>query len=538
MKLVTVAEMRAIEQAADAGGVTYAMMMERAGKGLAKLVLEDFADPAGPRSALALVGSGNNGGDALVALAALAEAGWQVRAYLVAARPEKDPLLAPFAEAQIKQAAEDRGLKQLGKWVGEAQVILDGVLGTGARLPLKGEIAKVLGHVSSLPELPYVVAVDCPSGVDCDRGAVAEETIPADLTVCMQAVKTGLLRFPAYAKVGGLEVVDLDLPEDLADWQGVKWEVANDTRVSALLPERGMQSHKGTFGTALVVAGSLNYTGAAYLASRAAYLSGAGLVQAAIPASLHPALAGQLPEVTWVLLPHELGVVAETAAEILLDSLERATAMLVGPGFGLEKTSGAFIKRLLEGQTSHGRRSGISFLDKEPVPGAASGPKKLPPLVLDADGLKLLAKNAEWWKLLPPDSILTPHPGEMALLTDKPVAELQADRLQTALHYAAAWGQVVILKGALTVVAAPDGRAGVVPVATAALARAGTGDVLAGIVTGLRAQGLPAYEAALAGAYIHAQAGLSALMNIGAAASVLAGDVLEAIPEVLASLGD
>jgi NAD(P)H-hydrate epimerase len=163
--------------------------------------------------------------------------------------------------------------------------------------------------------------------------------------------------------------------------------------------------------------------------------------------------------------------------------------------------------------------------------------EKLPPLVFDADGLKLLAKIPDWAKTLPTPAILTPHPGEMSVLTGLSVEEIQTDREGIAARFAKEWGHVVVLKGAFTVVAAPDGRSTVIPFATSALARAGTGDVLAGLIVGLRAQGVDAYEAAVAGAWIHARAGLEAAEALGGTASVLAGDVLEAVPDVLAELG-
>jgi len=186
-------------------------------------------------------------------------------------------------------------------------------------------------------------------------------------------------------------------------------------------------------------------------------------------------------------------------------------------------------------KVSHSKRGNIGFLgggEKD----SDEGPVKLPPLVVDADGLKLLAKIPEWWKNLPSPAVLTPHPGEMSVLTGLSVADIQADRLENARKFAQKWGQVVVLKGAFSIVAAPDGRTVVIPVATPALAKAGTGDVLAGIIVGLRAQGLPAFEAACAGGWIHGQAGLVAEERIGTAASVLASDVLEAIPVVLERL--
>ncbi len=537
-KLVTVSEMRAIEKEADAAGTTYAQMMQKAGRGVAAEVLRAFGGYENIHCALGLVGSGNNGGDALVALTALAEKGWEVRAYLTAERDENDEVWAAYqatVENEAQVAGLDADFKQLDAWLDECDVLLDGALGTGIKLPLKAEARRILGHVKTYPGLPLVVAVDCPSGVDCDSGQMAEETIPADLTVCMQAVKSGLVQLPAFEVVGQIKVVDLGLPEDLKADAAVQHHVILAEDVTNMLPRRTLDAHKGTFGTALVVAGSINYTGAAYLAAKAAYRAGAGLVQAAIPGALHSTLAGQIPEATWIILPHELGVIAENAAEVLLKNIGRADAMLIGPGFGMEETTAGFIRRLFGEKVSHAKKSIIGFLGSEEK-GGQEELAKLPPLVMDADGLKLLAKIPEWWKNLPSPAVLTPHPGEMGVLTGQSVADIQADRLETARKYAQEWAQVVVLKGAFTIVAAPDGRTAVIPVATPALARAGTGDVLAGIIVGLRAQGLPAFEAACAGGWIHGQAGMAAEERLGTAASVLASDVLEAIPVVLGRL--
>jgi NAD(P)H-hydrate epimerase len=208
--------------------------------------------------------------------------------------------------------------------------------------------------------------------------------------------------------------------------------------------------------------------------------------------------------------------------------------MLVGPGFGLEDTTRDFIAGLIGGSRKAGR-GGIGFV--RPTPGDADAqPSNLPPLVIDADGLKLLARLQNWAGSLSAPAVLTPHPGEMAILTGLSTAEIQAGRLETAERFAREWGHVVVLKGAFTVVASPDGSTMVIPVATPALARAGTGDVLAGLITGLRAQGMDAFKAAVAGAWIQAQAGLRAAEALGGSASVLAGDVLDSVVDVMRDL--
>ena len=538
MKLVTVAEMKAIENEANERGVTYAMMMEKAGKGVAEATNSAYSQ-LDKKVVTGLVGSGNNGGDTLVALRHLSGMGWQTIAYLVRSRQEGDPLLQSFIDAggEVLQGEQERGWKALNDCLTRSSVLLDGVLGTGIQLPLKPEIARVLGHVAAFHPLPRVVAVDCPSGVDCNTGEAAPECIPADLTISMEAVKTGLLVFPAFKYVGALEVVDLGLPANLESVKKIRCEVVDKAWAGAKLPARPLDSHKGTFGTAVIAAGSINYTGAALLSAKAAYRIGAGLVRLAIPGLLHSALAGQLPEATWLILPHEQGVISENAAEILSKNLEKVSVLLLGPGWGMEDTTASFLQRLLTQKAGHSRGA-IGFVNPGRAGGKPAANDALPPLVIDADGLKLLARIPDWPEYIRTPAVLTPHPGEMAVLTGLKIGEIQENRIEIATKYAHAWHQVVILKGAVSVVAAPDGRIAVIPIATSALAHAGTGDVLAGMVAGLRAQGVAPFEAAAAAAWMHARAGVLAAEWLGHPAAVLATDVLDSIAEVLQEVGN
>ncbi len=514
MKLVTVSQMREIEKEADANGLPYAEMMENAARGIAETI-NDLAFDTDWEEALGLVGSGNNGGDTLLALTRLAEEGWRACAY-VCKRNSQDKLVLRLQQAggEVIFAESDKHFSNLTAHIQSADVMLDGLLGTGVKLPLKNEISALLAHalfvISDVDQPPYVVAVDCPSGVDCDSGETARECISADLTITMAAVKQGLLKLPAYEFMGDLALVDIGLPDDLKSFDALKIEVADYNLVAGLLPERPADAHKGTFGAALIAAGSLNYSGAALLAGAAAYRAGAGLVTLAVPEPLHAALAGHLPEATWVLLPHESGCISATASEILLNHTQRSAAFLFGPGIGNAGSVAKFVELTISKQNL--------------------------PTVVDADGLRHLACISDWHKKIPADSILTPHIGEMSALTGLPRQQIQAHKNEIALQYAKEWGHVVVLKGAFTVVAAPDGRATLVPIASPALARAGTGDVLAGIIVGLRAQGLDAYSAAVAGAFIHAEAGLIAAEDLGCTASVLAGDVLSSIADIMSRL--
>lgn len=537
MKLVSVDAMRAIEKEADSRGLTYEVMMENAGQGLAEVVQGLPLEESG-REILGLVGSGNNGGDTLVALASLAADDWRVTAYLVKRVPDALVERLRKAGGAIQLADEDREFVGLTTAIESAAVVLDGLLGIGITPPVRGDAAAVLTKVGAvldeMVEPPYVIAVDCPSGVDCETGEISPESIAADLTVTMAAVKEGLLKLPAYELIGDLQVVDIGLPADLPTFAGVATDVAEQDLVGAILPARPPDAHKGTFGTALIAAGSVNYTGAPALAGKAAYRVGAGLITVAVPSQLQVALAGGFPEATWILLPQEMGVIAKGAASVLREAFGKATALLVGPGLGLEAATAEFIAELFGSQTlNHPQGGGIGFLRGSSATESGKASGSMPPLVLDADGLKLMAKLPDWPKLLPSPAILTPHPGEMSVLTGLSKDEIQANRRDISVRFAHEWGHVVVLKGAFTIVAGPDGRTTVIPVASAALARAGTGDVLAGIILGLRAQGVQAYEAAVAGAWVHAQAGLYAADSLGTTASVLAADLVDHISEVL-----
>lgn len=534
-KIVNVDQMRAIEQAADAAGLSYDQMMINAGTAVAEAVLHRLPEPAGKRVAI-LVGSGNNGGDGLVAGDVLAEAGAQVSVYLVKARPDPDPHLEAIKERGllVAEADQDQRKRVLANMLSTADVVLDAVFGTGLKLPLKGEAKGILGSVQKAlqkrPVKPLVVAVDCPSGLDTDSGEVADETLACNLTVTLAAAKVGLLRFPGAAKVGSLIVADIGVSSKQQELSNVDLELATQEIVREWLPQRPKDSHKGTFGQVVVIGGSITLPGAAALAGTAAYRTGAGLVTLAVPSAIQALLAPQLPEATWILLPHDMGIVNEASVEVLVQAVSGSPVLLIGPGMGRDESASKFLRRLL-GAEGGGHRGRLGFL-----PDAAEGSEPglgLGPCVIDADALSLLPEIESWPARLPSETVLTPHPGEMATLTGEDKEKLQADRVSAAKKWAAEWGHVVVFKGAFTVVAAPDGRVSVLPFATSALASAGTGDVLAGTIAGFRAQGVAGYEAAVLGGYVHGLAGVQAAQMLGSEASVMAGDVISALPEAM-----
>jgi ADP-dependent NAD(P)H-hydrate dehydratase / NAD(P)H-hydrate epimerase len=537
VKLFSVSEMQSLEKEANQKGLTYATMMENAGQGIAEEIAFAYSRIQ-KKKAVALVGSGNNGGDALVALSQLALNNWEVSAYIVRKRPDVDPLVSRLINnhGQIIYYDNDVDFNQLNELIVSNSVLIDGVFGTGIKLPIKDDIAQILSFVNTTVKKYeknlHIVAVDCPSGVDCETGEAAIETIPAEVTITMAGMKTGLLKFPAANLTGEIRIVSIGSIDDLDAYKDNKKTVLNDKTIKEYLPKRPLDSHKGTFGTALIVAGSLNYTGAAFLAGMAAYKIGAGLVAMAVPAPLHNALSGNFPECTWILLPHEMGVISSDAVKVLRKYIKQATALLIGPGFGLEDTTKEFIRNMIN--INNERKASIGFIHDE-IKNDENSAIQIP-MVVDADGLKHLSKIDKWYELLPSPSILTPHPGEMAVLTELSTQEIQENRIQIAKQYSERWGHVIILKGAYTVIAEPKGEIAIVPVATPALAKAGTGDVLAGLITGLLAQGVEPYRAACTAAYIHANAGLLAAKQQENTASVMASDVLNAIPHEISHL--
>lgn len=533
MHIVSVAQIIALEKQANQMGMDYETMMSNAGKALADVVKARYSQE-NRKNVLGLVGGGNNGGDTIIALTHLAQLGWQVRAYLTKTRSPQERIMNAFINAGgvLTNMSEDQNFDKLKRWTRQSDIILDGILGTGFKLPLKSEIHNLLTCVSSIRPNADIIAVDCPSGIDCDSGEVASACLKADLTVCMAAVKQGLVKFPAFELVGDLTTVSIGLPHSLSGWKDINGCVVDREAVRIILPQRRIDGHKGTYGTCLVIAGSDRYCGAVRLCCEAAYRMGVGLVQAAIPDCIYNAIAGSIPEAIWLPLPSKAGMIDMHAHQIIKTVLNRISVILVGPGLGLGEHTRQFLNNLL---------MPLPDIDKndteDELPGQQGKLKTimtaLPKLVIDADGLKHLRSISGWHKKIPQGSVLTPHPGEMAILTDRSIDAIQSDRIQAAVDFAAYCGHVVVLKGALTVIAKPNKQYSVVPFATDALASAGTGDVLAGMIAGLMAQGVKGYDAAVSCVYLHAQAGMMAANSLGSSRSVIASDVINFIPYVL-----
>lgn len=537
MRLVTTEEMRRLEQAAVDDGSTWASLMEQAGWGVAQEALHLLGDVRG-RCVLVLVGPGNNGGDGLVTARHLHDAGAQVWLYIWQRFPNsQDMNWQRCRDRRMKEivAADDSNLSRLRKLLGRADLVVDALLGMGISRPVTGALAAIVQTLNDERQTARVLSIDMPTGVHSDNGAVMGVAIHADLTVATGLAKRGLLLYPGKRYAGTVIVADIGLPS--GDLEMVMSETIGREHARGLLPARPEDSHKGTFGKVLVVAGSLYYPGAAVLATAGAGRAGAGLVTLATARSILLG-GGRYPEVTLLPLPEaSLGTLGREAAEELLKSVEEYQSLLIGCGLGHEEPTSLFLQHVLKVEQPRTRtRVGFRASSLVTEPETATGRTKanLPPTVLDADGLNLLAEIENWHELLPRERfILTPHPGEMRRLLK--VDTLDEDYVQATIDAATRWEQVVVLKGATTVIAAPDGRSFVHAGGNAALATAGTGDVLAGVIAGLLAQGVGLVDAAVLGVYLHGAAGALVRDEVGDMGA-LASDLLPRLPRVIKEL--
>lgn len=515
MRVVTAAEMRSLEESAFARGVEAPALMQQAGAGVARVV-RDIAAHDGAR-VVVLLGPGNNGGDGVVAARTLVGEGFHVAVWSLTPRADLD---APGRHGLTVLDSLDA----LDSALAEADIVLDAILGTGARTGLGPNIAAVTQKVNTLtPRSARVVALDIPTGVDATTGEASEDAIIAHVTVTLGSPKRGCLVPPGSRYAGRIVVVDLGLGEPSEPGP----RMTTDADVRQRIPRRFADAHKSDCGTLLVVAGAVTYFGAPGFVAEAAMRAGTGLATMAVPRAIAGTVAAVVREAT--LLP--LGDDIARAAKQIADSAHRFTAAVIGPGLGREEETERFLARLLSlgearARPQLGFGSAASATKSDPILPATL------PLVIDADGLNWLSGVEKWWEQIPNPLILTPHPGEMARLTKRDVADIKRDPWAVATEFAELWGKIVVLKGGPTVVAAPGGTLWVVPGGNPALATAGTGDVLAGTIGGFLAQGLDPLDAAICGLHVGTRAAERASASVGEY-GMIARDLLPAIAAAL-----
>lgn len=514
--ITSVAGTRELESAAVEAGLTYTQLQETAGRALSQSITNlsrEHKVAKGPL--LVLAGPGHNGNDGLICALAHHDRGERVYVYVWNRDPNaKDPLIEALRDAEIEvaYAQNDSPRYQLRRWLRLSSWCLDALLGIGSNRPLAGVLAEILDTVSDnrTPALK-LCAADCPTGLNCDTGEADPRTPMVDFTVMLGVAKIGLYKQRAGLHCGQLSVADIGIPAELG--RSIPTQGVNHGDLRGLLPARDDLGHKGSHGRALCVVGSLPYPGAAYLSAYAVAKSGTGLVRVAVPDAVLNGLVPLMPDVTFLPLPHAEGAVSYKALPALRQIWGSQDAILLGSGLYCSDGTTRFVQRFLQ------------MLEED---GAA---EKIP-LVLDADALNCLARIPDWPALLPTHAILTPHMGEMERLCPQDVRELTQAAPDLVRRKAAEWNCTILLKGHRTLLATPAGRVYVLFRPNSALATAGTGDVLAGLITSFLAQGQPPEEAALGALLIHSRLGAVCADQIGAAGTV-ASDLLRLLPAVL-----
>lgn len=508
MKLAKAAEMRELDRRAIHDyGIPGVVLMENAGRAVVEAICRWQGSVIGKRAVI-VVGPGNNGGDGLVIARHLHQAGCLV-VLVTVVRPELwqgdaainwrivNTLALPVIEVLSGETVSACDVE-----FSQADFLVDAIFGTGLTRPVAGHVAEVVAMMNQAHR--HIVAVDVPSGLHSDSGQPLGCCVRAELTVTFALAKPGQVVYPGIEYVGRLEIVDIGIPSEIVDDLGLATECLDQSYAARCLPARQTSSHKGTYGHLLVLAGAQGKTGAAILVAQGALRSGAGLVSLAVPQLLNPVFEASLFEAMTIPMASDF-FLGEKDFAAIVSALKGKDALVIGPGIGIAPETVELIVRLY-------REVDL-------------------PMVVDADALTALGKALPRTTGMP-TRVLTPHPGEMARLIGLTVEEIQADRIRVARDYALSKGVVLLLKGAATVIAGPDGRIAINSTGNPAMAAGGMGDVLAGVIGGLLAQGFTAWDAACLGAFVH---GLAAdrLALTRSCGGFLASEVAAELPAAL-----
>lgn len=511
MKLVTAAQMQTLDRRTiTEAHVPGVVLMERAGEGVVTH-LEKQCGAARGKTITVLCGKGNNGGDGFVVARLLHR--HHARIHVLTLSPLGD--LSRDAATMYRRLVRTAGRSavkpfqspdQIRDLLVSSDIVIDALLGTGLSSNVTGIYREAIDLINNAGR--PVIAVDIPSGIHADSGAIMGQAVRASMTVTFGLPKLGLYVGGGIDHAGTIHIVDIGIPPPYVE--AIDSRMVLITRNAALnaLPHRYPTSHKGTYGHAGIVAGSVGKTGAAALAAQAALRVGAGLVTVATPASINDVLEAKLLEAMTVPLPEtKARTLARSSLDRLVAFIQTRTAIAIGPGLSTNPETVELIQALMK------------HLDR--------------PTVLDADALNALTGRASLLTQCKIPPILTPHPGEMARLeVDATTQTVNADRIGTARRFSRERGVFVVLKGARTVIARPDGLVAICPTGNPGMATAGTGDVLTGMVVGLLAQGLSSWDAACTATYVHGYAGDLAALQLGQA-GMLAGDLIAQIPYAL-----
>ncbi|MFZ2949077.1 MAG: NAD(P)H-hydrate dehydratase [Desulfuromonadaceae bacterium] len=505
MKVITAHAMQELDRRATSEyGIPGAQLMERAGRCCAEEIIAGFGQNG---SAVVMAGKGNNGGDGYVIARLLGQKGWSVKVIILADRlqitGDAAANLGKLPDSVVSFCPREGQLSALHREeIFQADVIVDALLGTGLCSTVSGVYLEAVNlmNASSRP----VVAVDIPSGIDGTTGRVLGNAVRAYLTVTFACAKLGHVLHPGAEHGGRLVVADIGIPRQLME-AASGYDFLNEDTMRPMLRRRDRQAHKGQFGHCLVIAGSTGKTGAAALAANSAVRAGSGLVTLAAAESIHSILEIKTTEVMTAPLPDSGdGFLTNSAFPAIEKLLAGKDAVAIGPGLDRHPGTYALVRNLVESVAL--------------------------PLVIDADGLNALAEDmAVLERKKSRQVILTPHPGEMSRLTGSSIPDVEAVRISAAQDFARSYGVFLVLKGARTIIASPDGTAAINGSGNPGMASGGMGDVLTGIIVSLLGQGYAAWDACRLGVFIHGFAADMVAEKKGEI-GINASDVLEKLP--------
>lgn len=516
MYLVTASEMQAMDGLTiDSFGIPGRVLMENAGRGAAQFLLDQFV--ASMKVSVGVIaGKGNNGGDGFVIARYLAQKGIDVKVYLLAKSntvkgdAAANLKLLSLLEIAVVEIPDENSFSKHKSDMRHHGLWVDAILGTGLQSDVKGYFRDVINFLNDLHK--PIFAVDVPSGLNSDTGQICGACIHAQATATFGFAKTGLMLYPGAAHTGKLKIVDIGIPNYIAQKIEPRQFLLTPNQVQNHFQPRPADAHKGRTGHLLVVAGSTGKTGAAAMTAMSAMRSGAGLVTLALATSLNQMVESQMLEAMTEPLPEITGgALGESAFEDVMKLMAGKKCLAIGPGLGQAEETKNLVCRIIK---------------ESPIP-----------VVVDADGLNNLAGQTKILPQLEVPILLTPHPGEMARLLDTTVATVQQDRIEISREFAMNFRVHVILKGARTVIAHPDGKIYINPTGNSGMASGGMGDVLTGVIAGLMVQGFSPESAAHAGVYLHGAAADTLVEKIGPY-GFLAGDVMNAIPGEIRKLID
>ena len=465
------------------GGFEHTRLMENAGASVCRFINEAIG--AANKSVAVVCGIGNNGGDGFVVAKRLLESGSKVRVLLALGTPTTDDARKFLKESEAAgirtlSYAEDSDRIEFAKTIENSDIIVDAIFGVGFHGKVSDELSEIIGMINASHGI--VVSVDVPSGVDSDSGEVSGACVQADHTITFSTRKPGHVIYPAVDYCGEVHIASIGIDDHVIQEQEHHISTIAYEDVRRCFPKRSSNTHKGTFGKLMCICGSIGMAGSATFGGKAAVMSGVGMVEMAIPAEIYPIVAANLVDPVYHLLKsNEHGTVSSECIPLILKKMKSATAIMIGCGMGKGKDVTDVVEAVI-------RNSEV-------------------PIVIDADGLNAIKDDLGVLGEAKAPIVMTPHPGEMARLVGKTNIEVQSQRLEVASSFAMTFGVYMVLKGANTVCATPDGRIMINLTGNPGMSKSGSGDVLAGLLGSLLAQGMKPEEAAACAVHIHGMAG-------------------------------